>query len=331
MKDESELARLKVSVVIPAHNAGQTIRRAIDSVLGQTLPAHEIIVVDDGSTDNTADLIRSYRKRVTLIRQKNAGVSVARNSGIEASTGEWIAFLDADDEWLPDKMQRQIEHLGRMPELKWAFCAYYTKSPPSNTLELKHNMRDLPKAVREQQVVENYFQAIITYGLSAWTSSLIIHRSVFETVGMFDPGMKRAQDSDLWFRIAYRYPVAGYLPEPLAVYHMDTPGSSIKTNFDIESFQKLVHRHETLSRELKREKDARPAISCWIQYRMRALLKAHQYNGLSALLRSFEGYLPARFKQEMRFILLYPPICSPLAESIHRIKRRMRHSRTKRF
>ena len=116
---------MKISVVIPAYNAEQHIGRAIDSVLAQTRPADEIIVIDDGSTDATAEVIRSFGDRVTLIQQKNAGVSVARNTGIEAATGDWIAFLDADDEWLPEKLKRQAEHLSRNPDLRWTTGNYY--------------------------------------------------------------------------------------------------------------------------------------------------------------------------------------------------------------
>ncbi|HOM77565.1 MAG TPA: glycosyltransferase family A protein, partial [Anaerohalosphaeraceae bacterium] len=88
-----------ISVVIPAYNCQAYIRRAIDSVLGQSRPADEIIVVDDGSTDGTAEAVRTYGAKVILIQQENAGVSAARNAGIRAASGDWIAFLDADDEW----------------------------------------------------------------------------------------------------------------------------------------------------------------------------------------------------------------------------------------
>jgi glycosyltransferase involved in cell wall biosynthesis len=305
-----------VSVVIPAYNAGKTLRRTIDSVVHQTHPAHEIIVVDDGSTDDTADIIHSYRDRIVPIRQENEGVSAARNKGISRATGEWIAFLDADDEWLPDKLKRQTDHLGRMPGLKWSFCNYYVKS---ETLQPKHSPRNISKAVHRPEVIESFFSALCL-GISAWTGTIIIHRSVFETVGLFEPGMKRAQDSDLWFRVAYRYPTLGYLSEPLAVYHADTPFSSVKVNTDVASFQEMVRRHEKLSKELFREEEARPAIAQWIRYRMRILLKEKQYNGLRVLIDSVESYLPVRFRLEIRFVLLCPPLFSPIAESVHRIK-----------
>ena len=108
-----------VSVIIPAHNASEYIGRAIESVLAQTRKPDEIIVVDDGSTDDTARIIADYGSKVIYIQQENAGPSVARNTGIEAATSEWIAFLDADDEWIPEKLELQTELLGRNTNLVW--------------------------------------------------------------------------------------------------------------------------------------------------------------------------------------------------------------------
>ena len=110
---------MTITVVIPAYNSEKYIARAIDSVLTQTHKPDEIIVVDDGSTDNTSEIARKYEPSVKLIQQQNAGASVARNTGIEAATSEWIAFLDADDEWLPEKLKLQTEHLKRNPHLQW--------------------------------------------------------------------------------------------------------------------------------------------------------------------------------------------------------------------
>ncbi len=115
---------ITVSAVIPAYNAAKYVERAIESVLAQTRKADEIIVVDDGSTDNTADVVRQFGDKVKFIRQENAGASVARNTGIEAATSEWISFLDADDEWLPEKLKLQTEHLQRNPDLAWTTGNY---------------------------------------------------------------------------------------------------------------------------------------------------------------------------------------------------------------
>jgi len=113
-----------VSVVIPVYNGERLIAETLRSVLAQTLPVHEILVIDDGSTDRTAEVVASFAPRVTLVRQANAGESTARNDGIARATGEWIAFVDADDLWKPEKLERQMAALAGTSAL-FCFCWYY--------------------------------------------------------------------------------------------------------------------------------------------------------------------------------------------------------------
>lgn len=119
---------MKVSALIPTYNRRTQVTRAIESVLAQSVPVEEIIVVDDGSTDGSAEAIRScYGSRVAIYRQENAGVSSARNRGIREAQGEWIAFLDSDDVWLPTKIERQLEALGELGNefgLSFTDCLY---------------------------------------------------------------------------------------------------------------------------------------------------------------------------------------------------------------
>ncbi len=157
---------ITVSVVIPAYNAAKYIGRAIDSVLAQTRPADEIIVVDDGSTDNTADVAHGYGDKIRFIRQENAGASVARNTGIEAATSEWIAFLDADDEWLPQKLQLQTEHLRRNPNLVWTTGNFIRCYCDTDRRENDLNGERLEKAkviLGEKEYFNTYFQAYQAY------------------------------------------------------------------------------------------------------------------------------------------------------------------------
>ncbi|MGB9128232.1 MAG: glycosyltransferase [Thiobacillus sp.] len=112
-----ELVRPTISVVIPAYNAAVTLPRALDSVLAQTWPAHEIIVVDDGSTDATGEVVKGYAGRVRYVRQDNAGPSAARNQGVAAASGEWIAFLDADDWYYPERLARHAQMITSDPTL----------------------------------------------------------------------------------------------------------------------------------------------------------------------------------------------------------------------
>src|SRR5262245_16757980 len=118
-----------VTVIIPAYRAAKTIARAVDSALGQTCPPKEILVIDDGSPDDLPSALRGYRDRVTLIRQANGGAASARNRGIEHATGEFIAFLDADDYWEPAKLQAQLDILKAHPEVGLVAGLYYEELP----------------------------------------------------------------------------------------------------------------------------------------------------------------------------------------------------------
>src|ERR1043165_8653356 len=101
----------RISVVIPTYNSAPFLPETLDSVFAQTYPAHEVIVVDDGSTDNTEEVLRAYAGRITYVKQANAGVSSARNAAIERATGNWFALLDSDDIWKPQKLERQVNFL----------------------------------------------------------------------------------------------------------------------------------------------------------------------------------------------------------------------------
>jgi glycosyltransferase involved in cell wall biosynthesis len=183
-----------VSVVIPAYNAAKTITRAINSVLAQSYHSIEVIVVDDGSNDDTTECLKSFGKNVSLISQANKGVSAARNRGVQAAKGEWIAFLDADDEWHPRKLEFQIQYLNVLPNLilistsdvivrtgqNIAFCE--VKEKPKYSL-WKHKM-----FLRRNDIN---------------ASSVLVNRKAYETFGGFDEALINGEDRDLWLRLLY--------------------------------------------------------------------------------------------------------------------------------
>lgn len=309
---------LSASVVIPVYNGCKFVARAIQSVLAQTRPADEIIVIDDGSTDNTVDIVHTFGSKVRLITQSNSGVSVARNTGIAAATSDWIAFLDADDEWLPDKLHCQEQFLKQHRQVEWA----YTNFKPS----VAHRPAvhpDLPDNERRLQVFDDYLNAYCS-GFYAWTGTVIIHRSVFDTVGFFEPGMKRAQDNDLWFRIAYQFPQVGYVPQPLAVYHLDTPDSSTKINDSVDYMIDLVERHRTLSRKFNRADAFRPCIMHMLQVWIRQLEKQKRSQDAFILLDRYGSFLSKRFRREMHFRLSVPWVGSAITEAYSFLKKRWR-------
>ncbi|MBE0534885.1 MAG: glycosyltransferase family 2 protein [Phycisphaerae bacterium] len=242
---------MRISVVIPAYNAGRYIGRALDSVLAQTRPADEIIVVDDGSTDNTAEVVAPYGEAVRFIQQENAGASVARNTGITAATCEWIAFLDADDEWLADKLHLQAEHLQRHPDLAWTTGNYVRCYCGAGYRE--HDLQGDKLANVERMLgggesFDSYFSAHRSFA-GGWTGTMVIRREAMREAGLFRPGQLRINDMDMWFQIAYRRPKIGFLTRPLAIYHTGVPASIVKTHRDPAVICDFIDRHLALSAE----------------------------------------------------------------------------------
>ena len=194
-----------VSVVIPSYNRVETLKRALDSVLSQARPADEIIVVDDGSTDSTAEMIKNKFPDVVYLYQKNSGVSAARNLGIAHASSEWIALLDSDDEWLPKKLQRQLALLENSNELK--VCH-------TEEIWVRNGKRVNQMKKHEKAGGWIYQRCLPMCAMSP--SSIVIHRSVFDRVGLFDEDLPACEDYDLWLKICSLYPVI-YLEEPLIV------------------------------------------------------------------------------------------------------------------
>ena len=187
----------EVSVIIPTYNRSERVVRAVQSVLDQGVKDIEILVVDDGSTDDTEGRLVPYGSLIKYIRQPaNRGVSAARNKGIETSSGPWIAFLDSDDYWLKGKLHAQMEFLHQNPEA----VACQTEE-----LWIRRGKRVNPRKIHKKSSGEIFQQSLRLCLVSP--SSVIIKRSVFAEVGLFDETLEAAEDYDLWLRISCRYPI----------------------------------------------------------------------------------------------------------------------------
>ena len=195
----------RVSVVIPAYNRKRLLGRALDSVFSQTCPADEVIVIDDGSTDGTRQNIAAEYPSVLIHIQEHSGVSSARNRGIRLSQFEWIALLDSDDEWLPRKLESQLNFIRRNP---------FSKVCHTDEVWIRNGVRVNPKLKHEKCGGLIYEKCLRLCAMSP--SSVIIHRDVFQSTGMFDEEFPVCEDYDLWLRITSRYPV-DYLDEKLVV------------------------------------------------------------------------------------------------------------------
>lgn len=199
-----------VSVVIPTYNYGRFIVEAIESALRQTLPPYEIIVVDDGSTDDTAEVVARFGERVRYIRQENAGVSAARNRGVAESRGDYIAFLDADDIWEPTKLEKQIAKFAEDPEIGLVHCGMREFDAETGKTVALHLEGGEGWVADEIALWER--PIVIGPG-----GTIVVSRSAIETVGGFDTRLKNGEDWEFCFRVASKYKV-GFVREPLVDY-----------------------------------------------------------------------------------------------------------------
>jgi len=187
----------EVSVIIPTYNRSERLVRAVQSVLDQSFRDLEILVVDDGSTDDTEAHLVPYGTSITYMRQGvNRGVSAARNRGIEHANGTWIAFLDSDDYWLKEKLHVQMEFLHRTPNA----VACQTEE-----IWIRRGRRVNPKKIHKKPSGEIFQQSLQLCLVSP--SSVILKRSVFDVIGVFDETLEAAEDYDLWLRISCKHPI----------------------------------------------------------------------------------------------------------------------------
>jgi glycosyltransferase involved in cell wall biosynthesis len=217
-------------VVMPAFNAADYIAAAIDSVLSQTRPVTEIIVIDDGSTDSTREIVAAY-PRVKWISQDHQGPSAARNAGIRHAQGEWIAFLDADDLWLAQKLQKQMTGLSRHPNATFSFstlASFYTRDEVEVTNE-PYVPEELSAWLNSRSIEEggafgNVYELLLRANC-VLTSSLVARRDALIEAGLFDESMAHGEDHDLWLRLARRWP-AVFITELIAKYRVHSSSLS---------------------------------------------------------------------------------------------------------
>ena len=194
----------RISVVIPAFNRAQCVARAVKSVLAQTFKNLEIIAVDDGSSDGTADVLKTFGDKVKLIRQPNRGVSAARNTGIRAASGNWIAFLDSDDCWHPEKLERQIGAIEKHSE---KIC--FTRCVNGQN-ELLRDIEFVSTCLREPGIfyVQNAADAVSISPRHPLIQTMVAERKILDQVGLFDESFHAAEDAELIFRLSF---LSGFL------------------------------------------------------------------------------------------------------------------------
>jgi len=196
-----------ISVVIPTYNRSDSLARCLNSVFSQTVTDLEVIVVDDCSTDDTEEVVNSFDNIQYIRHDRNKGGSAARNTGIKAATGKYVAFLDSDDEWLPQKVEKQLKEFTRSPD---SVGVVYTGLYFSRNGERR--IGRIPEAsgdIYEQQLMRDHVGP---------TSTVMVRRECFENVGMFDPKLPARQDYDMWLRLSEEYEFRN-VREPLTVLY----------------------------------------------------------------------------------------------------------------
>lgn len=223
-----------VSIIIPTFNRRDYLPIALDSVLAQTYTDYEIIVIDDGSSDDTRDILLPYAQRIRYFYQENRGIAGARNRGIAESRGACIALLDSDDYWLPRKLERQMALLKENPQ--WGMVATRCSSIAADGRFRKQNRPGKSGWVLTDLFRSNFIR----------TSSALITRECLDRIGLFDTSLPECEEYDLWLRIAHRYPI-GFINEPLTVYTDNPHGVST------DSLAGRLVRIKVLEKEYLRE------------------------------------------------------------------------------
>lgn len=235
VEGESARQAARVTVIVPAYNYGHYLPRAIESILEQTVTDFEILIVDDGSTDDTATIADAYAKndaRVRCIHQENAGLSAARNNGLQAARTPWVTFLDADDELSPHFLERCLATLEGLPS-NFAMVACNSRRIDSENRLLPEKFRDFRgnrEISRQDLILKNRFPA-----------NVLVRRDVFDRAGEFDPSLTSSEDRDMWIRIARTQRIF-YLAEPLVSIRSHPSNMSRNSDRMRRNMRKVLHK-----------------------------------------------------------------------------------------
>ncbi len=226
-----------VSVIIPTFNRASMLEEALVSVQRQTVQHVELIVVDDGSSDQTAAVVKRCAPGAIYLRQEHRGVAAARNAGIQQARAAYVAFLDSDDLWLPHKLERQLEYLLAHPEVGLLYARMWS-----------YHVDDRMKRRLEPRTVLRSFEQLLNGPNTVTTSTVIVRRTCLDTVGLFNPTLPAVEDHELWLRVARRFAI-GFLDEPVAEYRRH----SKSTTSDLARLHEGYRRYYEIILELYRD------------------------------------------------------------------------------
>lgn len=228
------------SIVIPVYNKGNFVGTTLKSVLSQTFTDYEIIIVNDGSTDNSESVIQAFQQdKIQYFSKENEGVSAARNYGLTQAQGDFICFLDADDYWYPEFLATMKTYIEKVPEQQVFACAIEIATQ-NKTFAAQYS---IPQ--KSDYKIVDFFDAS-QQECVLWTSSVAFHKSVFETVGNFDTNIRKGEDTELWIRIGLEYPIV-FIWKIVARYVYAESGVSRNLDYFFEpyTFEKYAETEKT--------------------------------------------------------------------------------------
>ena len=240
----------KFSVIIPVYNGADFIARTLRSVLAQEYPAHEIIVVDDGSTDRTPEILRQFEGKIRLKRVENGGVATARNHGMAMATGDYFAFLDSDDVLFKNHLKRQAEAIQKYPEVGFLCCNYAVRYPHHrNRMTKQYSILRFPEQLNfDAPLKKEPFGLLFREHFVGTASAGIVKREVAEKAGPFDPRFRSTQDYEYWLRCAVH---TNFILTSDVLFYKKNHPANISTNFlRTQSFHKeALEKNFSLQRD----------------------------------------------------------------------------------
>lgn len=277
---------MQISAVIPSFNRRHYLERALQSVVDQTSPADEIILVDDGSSDGSSDWVAQHFPGVQLIRQQNLGVSAARNRGIDAARHDWIAFLDSDDSWHADK----LDHIRAAQRESPEYVLYH-----SDEIWMRKGVRVNPMHKHRKRGGWIFDRCLALCAISP--STVVMRKNVLHSLGMFDETLPACEDYDLWLRLCHQYPVH-FSEQPLVTRYAghDDQLSQLYWGMDrfrIRALAKLLGGH-------KLSPEAREASRKMLLVKLGILLRGAHKHGNQAIVEEFTPLLD-RWRDQLEF------------------------------
>lgn len=271
---------MTLSVIIPVYNRPLELQRAVESVLQQTTPVDEIIIIDDGSNDDTANvlqLLKQQHANIKSITQTNQGVSAARNQGIKLASGNWIAFLDSDDEWLANKVEVFMAHIQQHPE-----CQFFH----SDEIWIRHGVRvnAMKKHKKRGGLIFKHCLPLCVISPSA----SILHKSLFAEIGLFDESLPACEDYDLWLRICHSTPVC-FSEEPLIKKYGGHDDQLSAKFWGMDRFR-IRALHQLLQNVTLNEQDHQDTIAMLCK-KTKILLKGAKKHDNEAIIQEFTPIL----------------------------------------